>query len=217
MIVATRNSRNFFASLIPCRGASAIVALAATFVPTQADSQTCGSPGPLGCIEETFTLNFLDYREPDAAAGFVSQAAIDVAGNFVPNPPGPSINFLNEQAFAAQTTVTAMQNNQTYQLQYINSPALPDYWSTLVPVTTGLTGPWTLSVANPNYGALQISTAPILADTPVLPYINNVNISNLTPTATVSWIQPSFAAPLRDIWSNDWRFRYIYAYSYRPI
>jgi hypothetical protein len=191
----TGGAQAFFTTLALKRSSCVLIAVAGSLLTTPLRAQTCG---PLGCIEEIFTLNFLDYREPDATVGFVNRQSIDIGADFVPNPPGPSISFLNEQAFAAQTTVTATQNNQTYPLFYINSPALPNYWSTLVPVTTGLAGQWTLSVANPKYGTLEVSTAPIPTGTPVLPFINNAQISSLTPTATVSWVQPSFQAPAGD-------------------
>ncbi len=71
---------------------------------TQTKAQTCG---PLGCIEEIDNFNFLQYLQPDAAVPFESfatpQKVIGVAADFVPNPPGPSIAFANEEAFAAQT------------------------------------------------------------------------------------------------------------------
>ena len=183
-------ARAFFTILALIRSSCVLVALGGFSVTAPLNAQTCGH---LGCIEETYTLNFLDNAESDAALGFVNRQSIDVAGTFLPNPftpPGPS-----ELAFAAQTTVTATQNMQSFALQYINSPALPDYWRALVPVATRLTGQWTLLATNPSYGTLQVPTAPIPTGTPVLPFINSVHISNLTPTATVSWIQPTVAPP----------------------
>jgi hypothetical protein len=196
------SARAIFSISTRNEGLCALLALTFAFMTTQSNADTCGpsaSPGLSGCIEATLTLNFLDYREPDVALNFGSSESIDVAGDFVPNPPGASISFADEQAFAAQTTVTATQNNQTFNLTYLNSPALPNYFSTLIPVSSGLIGPWNLSAANPNDGTLQVFTAAIIpADTPILPFINAVQASDSTPTATLSWIQPSFVVPANE-------------------
>ena len=191
-----RNARKAFVPSAINGGLCTAIFVGSVVAATQSKAQTCG---PDGCIEETFTLNQLDYRQPDAALpgdNFTTpQLYVNPAGNFVPNPPGPSITFANEQAFAAQTTVTATQNGQAFNLQYLNSPALPDYFSTLVKYNAALAGSWTLQVANPGYGTLSVTTQAIPPGTPKIPFITNIQASDLSPTATLSWFQPGFTLP----------------------
>jgi hypothetical protein len=196
--------RKTFGMFAPSRvdkGFALLVVVAGLGLTTQSKAQTCGPPG---CIEEIYNdsilnLNFLEYLQPDAALpsrDFQNpQLYIGVGGNFVPNPPGASITFSNEQAFATQTTVTATQNGQTYPLYYQNSPAIPDFFGAIINYAPALTGSWTLQVTNPSYASVSYTTQAIPSTTPVIPFISNIQVSNLSPTATLSWVQPTFTQP----------------------
>jgi len=151
---------------------------------------------------DTFDLlagpfNFLDNRQPDAAVNNLSAPTllISTGVNLVPGSTGTSTTFAQEQAFAAQTTVIASQNGQTFTVPFVNSPALPYQFFTSVH-NTALTGPWTITASNPNIGTVTFPAGQAIAPTtPVVPFITQIQTSNLSPNATLSWVQPSFVVP----------------------
>jgi hypothetical protein len=53
-----------------------------------------------------------------------------------------------------------------------------------------------LNLTNPNYRTYSDSTQTIPSAIPFIPFISNVQASNLSPTAELSWVQPTFALPL---------------------
>lgn len=163
-----------------------------------------GSAASAQTFQQQYLLNFYDYRQPDPVFTGATSVTLNqgVGGGFYPDPYPPgwggTPTFAQLQAFGYATTATAKQNGVTLDLMYQNAPGAPFEYATEIPYTTGLRGAWNLTMTNNSYGyaATNLRTYSIPSDIPAqIPFVTNVQISNSTPNATISWTQPSFPIP----------------------
>src|SRR5271170_3100105 len=90
------------------------------------------------------------------------------------------------------TTVTAAQGGYTYNVPFIGGPAAanPDEFSRLLPLNTSLTGPWTLTAANPSLTSGVADTPSLTVLTPPL-LTTGVTLSGSETAPTLTWSVPA--------------------------
>jgi hypothetical protein len=124
------------------------------------------------------TFHFRDVRG-DNDAGFAVGDRLTFGIDVRPNPrtgdPG--------------TTVTAAQGAITAQpLNYLDSPALPNQYGSSLPYSPAFTGPWALTIRNPNSSNSPVTVnTPDVGDAPAIEHVRNMS---LTPGVDVT--RPTF-------------------------
>lgn len=90
------------------------------------------------------------------------------------------------------TTVTATQGGLTYNVPFIGGPtaANPDEFSRNLHLNPSLTGPWTLTAANPSLTSGLADTPSLTVLTPPL-LVKSVTLSGSERAPTVSWSIPA--------------------------
>jgi PEP-CTERM motif len=90
------------------------------------------------------------------------------------------------------TTVTASQGGHTYNVPFIGGPAAanPDEFSRLLPVNAFLTGPWTLTAANPNLTSGTATTPSLTVLTPP-PLATGMIASGPETAPKITWSVPA--------------------------
>jgi hypothetical protein len=149
--------------------------------------QNTGTPGFPG------TFNYIGYNATSVAFGQpVASQFLAFGGRFHTSP------LSDQQAFAAQTTVTATQNGQSFNVPYFNALPDPNLFFRTIAYDPNLTGSWSLSVSNPNYATATFNTSAIPAGLAQPTFINGITLSGTsatTTTPTISWTQPAYNPP----------------------
>jgi hypothetical protein len=140
------------------------------------------------------TFSYIGYNSSNVAFGQpVASTFLAFGGRFHSSNP-----LTNEQTFAASTTVTATQNNLSFNVPYSNAIPDPNLFQRTIAYNPNLTGQWNLTVSNPGYGTVSFPTTAIPSTLPPPPFITGVTIngtSNATTTPTISWNAPTYNPP----------------------
>lgn len=170
-----------------------VLATAAVLILTQSighadvivqNTNTPGFPG---------TFNYIGYNSSNVAFGqSVPSQFLAFGGRFHPDSNS------DQQVFASQTTVTATQNGQSFNVPYFNAIPDPNLFFRTIAYNPNLTGSWQLTVSNPNYNTVVFNTSAIPSNLPAPPFITGLTItgtSQTVTTPTVSWNAPAYTAP----------------------
>jgi hypothetical protein len=191
-------------------------------MPTYVNADTIMFGGCATTCAVALTSSLL-YTTGDALNGSTPSLRDYISGTFVPSSTGTNTTFSQEQAFAANTTVTATQvnaatgNTVTRTLTYSNSPVHQDTWSASPLFKSNLVGSWQLTVTNPNYTnspfvvptngissslfqpGTEFSSNPLSilqVNTSTNTAVTNITTSNPNSTTpTISWNQASYTVP----------------------
>jgi PEP-CTERM motif len=138
-------------------------------------------------VDISGTFNFSDLvgvnptgnGAPIGTTGFYAGGIYDQIGANVVTP-------------SAGTTVTATQGTYTYNVPFIGGPtaANPDEFSSLLPLNTSLTSPWTLTAQNPGLTSGVADTPSLTVFTPP-PLATGVTLSGSEIAPTITWSNPS--------------------------
>ncbi|WP_083636238.1 PEPxxWA-CTERM sorting domain-containing protein [Bradyrhizobium sp. AS23.2] len=167
--------------------AAAAIVLGPSIVWADTIVQNTNTPGFAG------TFNYIGYNSSNVAFGQpVASEFLAFGGRFHP------ASNSNEQAFASQTTVTATQDGQTFNVPYYNAIPDPNLFFRTIAYNPNLTGSWQLTVSNPNYNTVVFNTSAIPSNLPAPPFITGLTVSGTSQTVTtptVSWNVPAYTAP----------------------
>jgi hypothetical protein len=149
--------------------------------------ENSGTPGFPG------TFSYVGYNSSNVAFGQpVATQFLSFGGRFSTSPA------INEQTFAANTTVTAAQNGLTFNVPYSNAIPDPNLFQTSIAYNPALLNSWQLTVSNPAYNTVVFNTSAIPSTLPPPPFITGLTISGTsgsTTTPTISWNAPANTAP----------------------
>ncbi len=140
------------------------------------------------------TFHFRSLITPNTL-GVLSGDTLTLGGDFTPNPrTGDGATTVKASQGTAPCTCGTVACPAVLNVPYLDSPALPNEYATILPYCPDLAGSWTLTVQNPGS-----SNSPFVTSTPSVGnatnpgFIRGFSLTGAGPTPTFNWILPDLS------------------------